>query len=72
MGHPHFWLSGLCLQPTCFVVLLFKRVERGFVTQRKTNVVEAFEQAELAEGIDFKGCAEAAAVGYGLCFKGDC
>ena len=52
-------------------MLCFKCVERRCVTQGQADVVEAFEQAELAEGIDFKCCAEAVAVGYGLLFKRD-
>ena len=36
----------------------FVSVERSFVAQDETDVVEAFDKTELAEGIDFKGCME--------------
>ena len=41
------------------------------MAQGEADVVEAFEQAELAEGIDLEGCAEAAAVGHRLRFERD-
>ena len=43
-------------------MLLFKLVELCFVAQRQPDIVEAFNQTELAEGIDFEFRAESAAV----------
>ena len=39
--------------------------------QREANVVETFEQAELAKGIDLEFCGESAAIGDGLRFERD-
>ena len=52
-------------------MLGFECVERCCVAQSQADVVEAFEQAELAEGIDFEGRVKSAAVGDGLVFKRD-
>src|SRR4051812_41384655 len=68
MGHPRC-LFGM--QPCCVVVLGFVFVEFGGVSESEADVVEAFEEAELAEGIDFEGGLETAVIGYGLILKRD-
>src|SRR5580658_1782811 len=63
------WRRSLRLQPAGTVVLGFVYIERSGVPQREADIVEPFEQAELAEGIDLKLCFESATVRHGLRFE---
>ena len=58
-------------KPELVIVLLFKGVECGGVTQGKADVVEPFEEAVAAEGIDGKLCFETVVVVNGLVFERD-
>ena len=57
--------------PEFFVVFGFEGVELGFVAQGEADVVEAVQQAVLAERVDVEVGVEALVVGDGLGFEVD-
>src|SRR5579875_3697802 len=70
-GGSAYAAASLRLQPGRVIVLLFELVERVGMAQSQPDVVEPFEQAVLAEGIDLERSAEAAAVGHLLLLERD-